>query len=243
MPAMYQKPNKPQTDLALAFIHQHYDQRVHMAVAFARGQVQILHQSPEALLIMDHASGMPMLCADNEQAALLALSAMPDKDVLLIDDMGMAPAIMERLGFSGHTACINVVYEGEPHKVDSPLRLQALSVPQHAATIITHYHLHDEAEIHQMIGEERLLGCFVGQDWVGFIGWHEENSMGLLHVFEQYRRRGYAHALEALQINLILSRGEIPFGQVIVGNEASLALQRKLGFRIADRPMGWLWRG
>lgn len=239
---MYPEPTRQQTAQALAFIRQEYYPRVHMAVAFLRGQVQILYQNPEALLILDHASGMPMLAATHEQAALLALTAMPDKDLLLIDDAGMAPAIMQALAFSGRTDCINVVYENEPIIIDSPVQLRTLSVHEHAATISAHYDLHDPGEIQQMITEHRLLGGFVGQDWIGFIGWHEENSMGLLQIFEPYRRRGYAYALEALQINLILSRGEIPFGQVIVGNNASIALQRKLGFRIADRPMGWLYR-
>ena len=102
-----------------------------------------------------------------------------------------------------------------------------------------------------LVGEEisftlevvpELLGGFVGDTLVGFIGWHPEGDMGLLHVFEAYRRQGFAYAMEALQINLMLKRGELPRGQVIRGNEASLALQVKLGFTVADSTVSWMFR-
>lgn len=233
---------KEQTRRALEFIQRDYYARVQAAVAFGRGQVQILYQSPGALLIYDHASGLPMLCADSLPAACRALAFLGDRDTLLTDDGGMSRAIMDRLGFDSHTPLFNVVYEKGPIQIDTPVRLLPLDPGVYAPAVIRHYSLHSPEEIRWMIAEQRILGGFMDGEMVGFVGWHEENSMGLLHVFEEHRRKGYAYAMEALQINLVLGRGEVPFGQVMVGNEASMALQRKLGFTFSGRPVDWLWR-
>ena len=67
--------------------------------------------------------------------------------------------------------------------------------------------------------------------------------MGMLHVFPEYRRKGYAEALESLLANKYIEQGRIPYGHVVVGNDASMALQKKLGFQVADEKIYWLKEG
>ena len=74
------------------------------------------------------------------------------------------------------------------------------------------------------------------------IGWHDEGSQGMLHVFPEYRRRGFAEALERQLINFDLSRGYTPFGQLFIWNDASRRLQEKLGMDFADGHICWLWK-
>ena len=84
------------------------------------------------------------------------------------------------------------------------------------------------------------FGAFVGGALAGFIGTHAEGSMGMLEIFPEYRRRGLGCALEAGLIRRLLERGEIPFCQVIEGNEASMRLQEKLGMTFSDEPVYWM---
>ena len=93
--------------------------------------------------------------------------------------------------------------------------------------------------------KERLeAGCFWGayeQDkLIGFIGIHAEGSMGMLFVENEHRRKGIGESLESYIINLQLANGQIPYCHIVDGNEASIALQEKLGLYIANKPMWWM---
>ena len=57
----------------------------------------------------------------------------------------------------------------------------------------------------------------------------------------QYRRRGYGQELETFILNRVLAAGELPYCQIFQGNEASLALQAKLGWKLADKYTCWLF--
>ena len=66
--------------------------------------------------------------------------------------------------------------------------------------------------------------------------------MGMLEVFPPYRGHGLGLALESFQINRYLSQGRVPFDQVIVGNEKSMSLQKKVGMELSKDTMSWLHR-
>ena len=66
--------------------------------------------------------------------------------------------------------------------------------------------------------------------------------MGMLEILPQFRRRGIAYALEAHMIDHLLAQGRTPYGQIVVGNEASLGLQRRLHMDISKDGLVWLFR-
>lgn len=79
-------------------------------------------------------------------------------------------------------------------------------------------------------------------EFVGFIGRHPEGSMGLLQVFPEYRRQGYGEELESFMINRFLEEGRVPYAHIIVDNEKSMNLQKKLGYEVADKKIYWLFK-
>lgn len=92
---------------------------------------------------------------------------------------------------------------------------------------------------------ERILhgavyGAFYEEKIVGFIADHEEGSIGMLYVLPGYRKRHVAMALETYCMNLAVERGEIPYGQVVLGNEASIRLQEKMGICFAKGTIVWM---
>lgn len=92
---------------------------------------------------------------------------------------------------------------------------------------------------------ERILhgavyGAFYEEKIVGFIADHEEGSIGMLYVLPEYRKRHVAMALETYCMNLAVERGEIPYGQVVLGNEASIRLQEKMGICFAKGTIVWM---
>ena len=77
---------------------------------------------------------------------------------------------------------------------------------------------------------------------IGYIGQHPEGSMGLLLIFPQYRRHGYAEELESFQINAILAEGRTPYAHIIEDNFKSFSLQQKLGAIVASGKVVWMSR-
>ncbi len=96
--------------------------------------------------------------------------------------------------------------------------------------------------LYQHLEEFGLYGAFLGGKLAGYIGRHPEGSMGLLQVAPAYRRRKIAKALETYMINLSLEMGHVPFAEVVVGNEKSIALQQSLGMCFAKDKIYWIER-
>ncbi|MDD4311433.1 MAG: GNAT family N-acetyltransferase, partial [Eubacteriales bacterium] len=103
-----------------------------------------------------------------------------------------------------------------------------------------HYHMVEDVRYIRERIEADMFGVFLNGEIAGFVGTHEERSMGLLKILPEYRRLGLAYALEARLINHLLSQGRVPFCQVAIVNNASIRLQQKLGLVLSDHVVYWL---
>lgn len=102
--------------------------------------------------------------------------------------------------------------------------------PEHLDIVDGQYDLLSRDEIAERLAAGVVRGGFDASGrMVGFIGEHEEASMGMLEVFPEARRHGYAQALEAALIADLLEHGRVPYCHVAPENRASQALQTKLG--------------
>ena len=107
--------------------------------------------------------------------------------------------------------------------------------------VCEHYRtIQNRSYIQDRIENECLWGLFVAGKCVGFIGVHDEGSMGMLQVLPEYQRHGYAYLLEGFLINEMISRECIPYCEVEIDNTASLSLQLKLGLKISHCTYYWM---
>jgi len=60
---------------------------------------------------------------------------------------------------------------------------------------------------------------------------HEDNSMGIMYTLEDYRRKGLAEIVSKDLIKRIIEIGQIPYLQIVDGNEKSHGLAKKCGFK------------
>lgn len=86
-----------------------------------------------------------------------------------------------------------------------------------------------------------LFGAFLDGELAGYMGVHDDGSLGLLHVLKQYRGRRLAKALMTYMINMQLEQGCIPYGQVETDNTVSCSLQKSLGLHLSKTAIAWLW--
>lgn len=209
-----------------------------------RGSVDVLHAWDDGVLLHDTGCGGWFTAANSTDALERMLDLLPAGTELFV---GHEPEhkerVAERLGLrDGHT-CYQAAWMGKalpPLPVDAPplTRLGA----EWAEFVHEHYS-HSFADVEYMRGalERGMLGVFVDDKLAGYIGTHDEGTMGMLEVLPAYRRRGLGELLTLGAIRQALDEGRYAFDQVIEGNEASFALQRKIGMEICDKPMYWLY--
>lgn len=149
---------------------------------------------------------------------------------------------LEQLGFRTQMECYNAVYpsrERIPYSLPEGAEIRLLDL-SYVDFVHTHYHMVDDIRYIRDRIEAGMFGVFLAGEIAGFVGTHEERSMGLLEILPEYRRLGLAYALEAHLINHLLSQGRVPFCQVAIVNDASIRLQHKLGLVISDQVVYWL---
>lgn len=227
---------------ALTFCQQSPVTRVLPLAALERGTARVLEFSDGALLLHDPTFFGHMLCWDDEAAARRLLTAFSADELLMMEHDTLEQDARAIHGFTGGMVCHSCAHQAQvPMPVSQPVALRLLR-PRHQPMVNA---LHQEASaalIAYALIQGRLFGGYVDDELVGFIGYHEEGSLGMLYVLPSHRRRGYAQAMEAQLVNRCLQRGQRVFGQIKVGNLASFQLHRGMGYTIADTPGSWHWR-
>ncbi len=82
-------------------------------------------------------------------------------------------------------------------------------------------------------------GIYKDDKLIGWIAIHDDDALGFLYVFEEYRRNGYAKDLLYSAINEVRKKGKIPFAYVVPENIKSLNLVLGMGF-VKDCKICWV---
>ena len=222
---------------ALAFLNRDPVLHISMIEPLRLGRAQVAAQDDRGVaLIMDR---LAMVAAADADAALHLLQSVPNWDTVNILGGKQAAAVKEAMDLEETCACWQAAYlRGVPLPVQADVRPHHMA---HFQQVLDGYSLfHDPQYVEDRLKAGVIFGAFVDGRLAGFVGEHHEGSMGMLEVFPAYRGRGLGLALESFQINRFLSQGRVPFDQVIVGNDKSLNLQRKVGMSISRDTMSWL---
>ncbi|MDE7464159.1 MAG: GNAT family N-acetyltransferase, partial [Clostridiales bacterium] len=127
--------------------------------------------------------------------------------------MGMPLDAPKTLGFDS-VACKTFAYmEGLP-----PI-LEGITVKRLAHTlsgvVSENYdcrgHKTPVDKMERIMRDKGVFGALVDSKLAGFIGRHPDGSMGMLTVFENYKRQGIGKELEKFLINYVMTFGRVPF--------------------------------
>lgn len=207
-----------------------------------RGSAEFIAQNDRFVFVRDTVSGVFFLCGEvrDDDFALIDGYIDRERDALMVDSEELFKRVFARYGFEDKLECYQVAYYGDAPKIDTALDIR-VAEKSDIPLIVENYHLVGEDEIAKIVGRRALYLGFSGGEPIGFAGEHLEGSMGLLYVFPKFRRRGFGEALEKFCIAKTIENGFLPFGQVEKSNAASLALQKKLGFKISENLIFWMW--
>ncbi len=94
------------------------------------------------------------------------------------------------------------------------------------------------AYIEERIRKGPHAGVYASGKLVAWIMTHDDGSIGVMNVLEEYRRKRYAYDLTVYLIRQIRSMGKIPYVHVEENNAKGLELAHKVGFR-EERVLHW----
>jgi tRNA (guanine37-N1)-methyltransferase len=163
----------------------------------------------------------------------------PRPDLIFLCGSQSARAVAAHFGLEEDYECYQLYY---PHQtIESDLPLEPITLKD-LDFVLEHYHRLEPEEVEQAIQEERIFGLRDNDKLFAFIGLHEDHAMGMLHILPEYRRQGWGERLERALTAKVLAMGELPYGQVFTGNNASMRLQEKLGFVQCSDKVYWMWK-
>lgn len=97
-----------------------------------------------------------------------------------------------------------------------------------------------DEEMDEVMRNKGVFGAISGGALAGFIGRHADGAMGMLEVDPAFRRKGIGECLEKFIIGYVMTCGRTPFCDVVLGNDASFALQEKLGLTPSEFYTFWI---
>lgn len=198
-----------------------------------RGVGELLYESGAAVLLRHRPGAFLLYCTDTAEG-MRALAPIRACALLTTNDRDVALHAQARFSLSGRGECYFVVYEKATPPV-VPKRLDIRPPDDEAMRLIrSHYDLASDEELAIVRQRGDLLCGYLDGTLAGFIGRHQEGSLGMLYVFPRFRRLGLAAELEARAIARCLAQGDLPYADIFTDNAASLALQRKLGFTVRE---------
>lgn len=232
---------------------------VDMTELIARGQAELVYQDEHTICLYDMVSGIYFHTALEKEAGCIGLEKIKKHankhggmDCIVLHQEYMRKSAREILGLSKEIACYQAVYTRKEKlpitglysmnlkNTDQLMQIRKLNL-ENLESVVSHYGGPDgEAYIRERLEKGCLYGAFCEGQLAGFIGTHAEGSIGILEVFPEYQRRKVGKALETYMINQALESGQIPYGQVIEGNEASMRLQESLGLCFAKSKVYWM---
>lgn len=208
---------------------------------------KIIDINENGILIEDIYSQVVMISANKFEDAKKLIDKIPKTTELIVGHQELYyDYLKEKFNAIDEMHCYQTVYTESKQLpiVSCPATIKLLT-EKYTNEVFSHYYNDFTTEIEyirERIQSKTMFGAFINNKLVGFVGTHGEGSIGLLDVLPEYRKMGIATSLQIYATNLALTQNRIPYGQVVIGNEASTKLQQKLGFKISKEKIYWLTR-
>lgn len=211
-----------------------------VADALARGVGEVRLAEKDAVVV-DVPDGPRLIWARDRKLVRRALTCLGPAPVSCVCGTRSVAREVARAAGGRARACELVVWRGPAPAMDPGRDLRVLT-PAYAGAIVAAYS-HPEyltpGELEGLLARGRVIGGFEEGRLVGFAGEHPHGAMGMLEVLPEARRRGWGQTLAAAKVRQLLGEGRLPWAEVWPDNEASLALERSMGFEVLES--GSLW--
>ena len=228
---------------ALMYLSEDFISRADMIEPIRRNTAEVISVGKNYALILETISGAYMIAADTAEDGVRLLSMVKDPKLMSIHRNDTANEAARRFGLSVTMECHTAVWlnKSPPAMPVNVFDICMLGA-SHAENISAMYSHPGIAPgyINGRITAGEMFGAFRGDELAGFIGLHEEGSMGMLEVASGFRRQGAATSLVSYLCAWLIQRGRTPFSQFTTDNLPSRRLHEHIGFVISNELVYWL---
>jgi tRNA (guanine37-N1)-methyltransferase len=231
-----------------------------MIELISRGRAELVSEKSGHILLRDLSSGIYFHTAPDGQASDAFWQELPDAvkgdiRLLTLHQTAEQERVVKDLGMHRIMTCyqsvctrreklpVSGLYRPDGQENEQGLLIQRATQEQCEVIDRTYSLAHEPGYIRDRIEAGCMFVALVHGELAGFVGTHEEGSLGMLEVLPQYRRQHIGKALATYVINWALEQGYTPYSQVAEGNVASLALQEQLGNYCSREKLYWMEKG
>ncbi len=223
-------------DEALRILSDAPDRAFYLQEGIRRGVCDVVFAT-EGCVLGRFSNGNQAIYAPDHALGLAVLRTLAEPTLVTVLEPDFAKDVMSLMGLDQvdpfHVARYR---KGRPIRVAAKLaraiRPLDASFAQDVRRHYSHARFLTDEQIRQRLDDGLVLGAFEGDELVGFVGEHDEGSIGMLEVFPGHRDKGWGRALEATKINEFVARNEVPWLEVYPYSKTSLKLQRDLGLTV-----------
>ncbi|MBR3811828.1 MAG: tRNA (guanosine(37)-N1)-methyltransferase TrmD [Agathobacter sp.] len=229
-----------------------------MIESINRGRAILIAREGNNVLIQDKETGYFHHSGTNKDFFMsLSKEVRLSIKKLVLHQEEMVEPVQKLLNLNKHLVCYQSVYtprerlpitglyrtDGKP--TDSGVVIRQLEM-EYAEEVQDVYDnadyqkVKDADYIRERIKKNQMFGAFVNDELAGIIGIHNDDSIGMLYVKEKFRGKRIGTALQTYIINKMIDFGWKPYSQIMVGDEASMKIQKSLNMFLSKTPIIWM---
>ncbi|MEG1139657.1 MAG: GNAT family N-acetyltransferase [Lachnospiraceae bacterium] len=215
---------------------------IDMIEPIRRKTTDIIYAQEDGVVLKELNGNVYMFAMSNIKKSIQILEKLKDVTMLTVHEKEFADYIKTNYNFNESLVLYNFAkLDKEPFAIQTELTFRNLR-SEECDVVYEYYNVLEKEELMRIIQNGNLYGAFLNGTLIGFAGEHLEGSLGLLEILPAYRRKGYAMDLEAYIANQMMERGGVPFGQVVVDNNNSMQLQKKIGLPRSEKAVYWFFQ-
>lgn len=229
--------------MGVQYLEQNRVMHIDIIESIGCGSGMILAADTAGVLVFDRKANLYLMSAQTPAAVRQMADLIDDAVLVAVHQEFAADIISNKFGLRKTMCCYQAMWEHLKAPVvsaDVVHEYRRLSFEMEEEICSLYSHETDRAYIHGRLAAQEMFGAFIGGELAGFIGLHEEGSMGMLEVKPKFRRLGIGAKLISKLCEFQLARGRTPFSQFVLENEESRRLHERLGFVISKEHIFWL---
>ena len=202
---------------------------------------KIIYAEEDGLLL--YYQGIYNLFGTSGNGLKNALSLVDKAECFVCSSEEEGDAVKEKFCFEHKKPCYQVNYK-KPCGIKIPENTEVkelLPTDENVDFVTKTYTLGFSREtIKSLMTDFEFYATFTGGELSGYIGRHDEGSIGILEIMPNFRRMGLGAFLVDYSVKKVREKGEPAYCHIFTGNEGSLKMHLKMGFTPCEKLVWWV---
>ncbi len=216
----------------------------HVEYFLGLDDTEIIYAEEDGLLLKN--SYIYTIYGANADSAERILRLIPPETDLITasneDEVRAAKKVFPRLKCA--RPCYQVRYDDlPPAAVPEGFEIRVLAPTKENIDFVysTYTLAYSREGVERVMKEYDFLAAYHGEEIAGYIGRHEEGSLGLLEIMPKYRKRGLGTLLVTEMAERVKKSGQTAYAHIICDNQKSLNMHLKMGVTPAKGLIYWIY--